>query len=193
MKLKEKFSSSAKNLKNVRYIAIMAIFIALKIISSSYLHFTVSHNLRVGIGFVLVAIEASILGPSAGMLSGAITDTLGFLLHPDGPYFPGYTLTAMMGSFFYGIFLYGHPIKIRHILLAKLCNSVFTNILLNSLWSSMLYTKKTLWGYMAASLVKNTTLFPIEAILLILLFNAMIPLLNARHLLKSKTDFPIRF
>ena len=78
MKLKEKFSSSAKNLKNVRYIAIMAIFIALKIISSSYLHFTVSHNLRVGIGFVLVAIEASILGPSAGMLSGAITDTLGF-------------------------------------------------------------------------------------------------------------------
>ncbi|MBW9212247.1 MULTISPECIES: folate family ECF transporter S component [Terrabacteria group] len=193
MNLKERFSNSAKNLKDVRYLAIMAIFIALKIIATNYLHITVSHNLRAGFGFVLVAVEASILGPVAGMLSAAITDTLGFMLQPNGTYFPGYILTAMLGSFFYGIFLYGNQIKVRHLILAKMCNSIFTNIFLNSLWSSMLYTKKTLWGYMTASAIKNTSLFPLEVILLLLLFNALIPILNAKHLRTVKNDFPLRF
>ena len=76
---KEYWNSSASKLKSVKYLALMGVFIALKIVASK-LYFPVSENLKVGFGFVLLAIESSILGPVAGALSAIITDNLGFFL-----------------------------------------------------------------------------------------------------------------
>ena len=95
---KEFWNSSASKLKSVKYIALMGVFIALKIVASK-LYFPVSENLKVGFGFVLLAIESSILGPVAGALSAIITDNLGFFLGGGGVYFAGYTLTPVLACF----------------------------------------------------------------------------------------------
>lgn len=187
------FQSSAKKLKDIRFLAIIALFIALKIVSGRFFHMEVAQNLKIGFTFLIVAVESSIIGPVAGLVSGAITDLVGFFLFPKGPFFPGYVLTAMLGSFFYAIFLYGRKIKLRNIFFAKLCNSVITNMLIGSLWTSMMYTKKTYWGYFTTSAIKNSLLFPIEIILLVLVFNALIPLLNRRHLIDPPSQVPIKF
>ena len=92
---KEYWNSSASKLKSVKYLALMGVFIALKIVASK-LYFPVSENLKVGFGFVLLAIESSILGPVAGALSAIITDNLGFFLGGGGVYFAGYTLTPVL-------------------------------------------------------------------------------------------------
>ena len=83
---KEYWQSSAEKLKSVRYLSIMGMMIALKICLSG-VYFPVGENLHISITFIIVAIEASILGPVSGMVSGAITDIVSFMIHPDGPFF----------------------------------------------------------------------------------------------------------
>ena len=137
---KEYWKSSAEKLKSIHYIALMAAFIAMKIIVGN-IYIPVAQNLRIGINFVLVAVEASILGPVAGMVSAAVTDLLGFALFPSGPFFAGYTLTAVCGSFIYAMLFYRKRITVLRITIAKVLNNYLVNVLLGSLWSAILYDK----------------------------------------------------
>ena len=186
---KEYWNSSASKLKSVKYLALMGVFIALKIVASK-LYFPVSENLKVGFGFVLLAIESSILGPVAGALSAIITDNLGFFLGGGGVYFAGYTLTPVLACFVWSCFLYKQKITVVKIVIAKLINSLFVNVVVGSLWSSMLYGKGYIF-YFTKSLIKNSLLFPIEVILLVIVFNALAPVLKRYKLIDSSNTFPI--
>lgn len=188
MKLKD-WKTSAKNLKSVRYLALMAAFIALKIILSAT-YIPVSENLRIGISFLVVALEASIVGPVAGMVSGAVTDVLSFIIFPNGPFFPGYTLTAMMGELFYALLLYNREITVVRIVIAKILNNYIVNVGLGSLWSSMLYGNAYV-VYFARSIIKNTIMLPIEVILLVVLFNLLGKILVRKNFLSSENRFPL--
>lgn len=188
MKLKD-WKTSAKNLKSVRYLALMAAFIALKIILSAT-YIPVSENLRIGISFLVVALEASIVGPVAGMVSGAVTDVLSFIVFPNGPFFPGYTLTAMMGELFYALLLYNREITVVRIVIAKILNNYIVNVGLGSLWSSMLYGNVYV-VYFARSIIKNTIMLPIEVILLVVLFNLLGKILVRKNFLSSENRFPL--
>lgn len=188
MKLKD-WKTSAKNLKNVRYLALIAAFIALKIILSAA-YIPVSENLRIGISFLVVAMEASIVGPVAGMVSGAVTDILSFIVFPNGPFFPGYTLTAMLGELFYALFLYNKKITVVRIVIAKIMNNYIVNVGLGSLWSSMLYGNAFM-VYFARSIIKNTILLPLEVILLVVLFNLLGRILVRKHFLSQENSFPL--
>ena len=89
------WKSSASHLKDVRYLSIMAVFIAIKvIIGSAYI--PLSESLQIKFSFLAICVEASIIGPVAGMVSGMVTDLIGFMVAPSGPFFPGYTLSAML-------------------------------------------------------------------------------------------------
>ncbi|NCB33207.1 MAG: ECF transporter S component, partial [Erysipelotrichia bacterium] len=94
------WKSSAQKLKSTRYLAIIAAMIAMKTVVSFW-YIPVGENLRVGLSFLLVALEAAMLGPIAGMVSGFVTDIVSFIIAPSGPFFFGYTLTAMLGSLCY--------------------------------------------------------------------------------------------
>jgi ECF transporter S component (folate family) len=99
----------------------------------------VSENLRITVTYIVVALESTIVGPAAGMVSAFVTDNLSFILYPDGAYFPGYTLTAMLGSLIYSLCLYQKKITITRIAIAKTINNYLVNVAIGSLWSSMLY------------------------------------------------------
>ena len=177
---KEYFQSSAAKLKSTRYLALMAIFIAIKIILASY-YIPVSENLRISIRFIPVAIEALIFGPAAGMLSGAVTDILGFLLFPNGPFFPGYTLSAVIQSAIYAFFLYRRQVTVLRISGAQILNNYIVNVTLGSLWSMFLYSKGY-WYYLVKSLIKNTILLPAEILVLVILLNLFLPFLVKKNL-----------
>lgn len=183
------WKKSADCLKNVRYLAIMAAFIALKIILSTT-YIPVSENLRISISFLVIAIEAAIIGPVAGMASGAVTDILSFILFPNGPFFIGYTLTAMLGELIYALFLYNTRISVVRIALAKFFNNCLVNVCLGSVWSSMLYGNAYM-VYFVRSLIKNTILLPLEIILLVVLFNLIGHVLVQRNLISSDNSFPL--
>ncbi len=177
---KEYWQSSAEKLKSVRYLSIMGMMIALKICLSG-VYFPVGENLHISITFIIVAIEASILGPVSGMVSGAITDIVSFMIHPDGPFFAGYVLTAMLGEFIYGLFFYQKKVSLKNIIPAKIVMNYFVNVLIGSLWSSMLYSKGYIY-YMTKSTIKNTTMLPIEIAVLFIAFKMVSPILEKKRL-----------
>lgn len=185
------WKSSASHLKDVRYLSIMAVFIAIKvIIGSAYI--PLSESLQIKFSFLAICVEASIIGPVAGMVSGMVTDLIGFMVAPSGPFFPGYTLSAMLTELVYASFLYHKPLSIARITLAKAVNNYVVNVCIGSIWSSMLYGNLYIY-YFLRSIVKNTLLLPVEVILLILLFNLLGRTLKARGFLHADTHFPILF
>ncbi len=186
---KDFWISSIQKLKDTKYLAIMALFIALKVVAN-FVMIPVSENLFVGISFLFSAVEASIIGPLAALVSGAITDIVAFMLDSKGyPFFPGYTLSEILGIFIYALFFYRQKITVLKICLAKFLVNAGVNALLGSLWSTMLMSKGY-WFYFTQSAIKNAILLPIEVFALTLLFNALIPLLTRRKLIEPQ-DSPI--
>lgn len=176
------FKLSFLKLKSVRYLAFMAIMIALKTAFSFY-YVPVGENLRIYFTFLIVGIEGMVLGPVSAGLSGLITDLVSFLIHPTGPFFPGYTLSSILSGMIYGIFLFQPPCKLYKVCLAKLSVNLFVNIGLGSLWSAMLFSKGYYY-YLAKSAIKNVLLLPIEIILLYLTLKVVLPHLKRSGFLK---------
>ena len=126
------------------------------------------------------------------MVSAAITDLLGFALFPSGPFFAGYTLTAVCGSLIYALFFYHKKITVLRISMAKILNNYLVNVLLGSLWSAILYDKAFVI-YAATSLFKNTILLPFEIALLVFVFNLLAPLLVRKQFIEDPGKLPLHW
>jgi len=178
---KEYWKSSADKLRSTKYLAIMAATIAMKI-ALSYISIPISESLRINFGYLVTSIEGAVLGPVAGAVSGMVTDLVGFMIHPTGPFFIGYTLTAMLGPFVYGLFFYRKRITLPRIALSKVFVNLFVNVLVGSLWSAILYSKGYIY-YAGRSLIKNVSMLPIEIVLLYTMFRLVGPYLEHRKLI----------
>ena len=73
------------------------------------------------------------------------------------------------------------------IFLAKLCTNVL-NVFLGSLWSSILYGKKTYFAYVVVSFWKNLISLPIQTIMLCLLVAALAPIMGHMGLIAPQGD-----
>lgn len=160
-------------LRNLRMLTLAAVVVALRIVLSG-LYIPLGDNLNIFFSFFINGLGAAIYGPVMGLLSGFAADILGYLVHPTGPFFPGYVLSTMMGSFFYGLFLYRARFTIWRVLWAKLSVNLLVNVAMGSLWSAILYSKGYYY-YLVKGLVKNLTLLPVETVLLFLFLKAAAP------------------
>lgn len=139
-----------------------ALLLALDIVLSRFLGIRVV-NIAFSFGFVPLILSAIWLGPKYSTLIGGLTDLIGALLFPVGTYFVGYTISALIDGFIYGIILYKKPGEERstkefviRLIISTLIVSVFCNLFLSSLWSYLAYGK--------AYLVALTGKLPLEAI-----------------------------
>ena len=188
---KEYWSSSAEKLRQPRYLALIAMFIAVQVVAG-FFRIPVGENLNIIFKFLFVTVEASIIGPAAGLVSGLVTDLVGFMIHPTGPFLIGYTISEMLGSFIYALFLYRTRITVLRLALAKTVINFGVNVLLGSYWSSVLYSKGYIY-YMSKSLVKNSAALPFEIIALVALFNLIVPVMQHRRLISQETRVPLQF
>ena len=172
---------AAGEVKKLRTLAVSAIFLALSSAVAS-VFIPLPNNLRVYFTYGPKALCAAVIGPVSGLLFGLTGDLLGFVLHPTGGFFPGYTLTSMMGMFLYGLGLYRKKITVRRLALTKLLVNLVCNAGLNVLWSAILYQKA--WTvYFTASLTKNLALWPVETAVLVLVFRLVGPLMERQGFL----------
>lgn len=142
-------------------------------------------GVKISWGFLARALCSMVGGPVNALVFGAAEDTITYLLHPTGPYFPGYMLTTMLGNLIYALLLYRadykSPLFALRVFVAKLLTNV-QNVLLGSLWSAILYGK----GYIATatvSLWKNTIMLLPQTVMLVLLFAALLPILRRAKLM----------
>ena len=132
MTIKEMFKVELRDL------VLLGIIVAMKIILS---RFTVGSTVvHVSLGFIGSVMLGYLFGPVWGSIGGGISDLVSSALFGNqGGFFIGFTLSAMIGPFIYGLVFYQKPVKIWRIILATLLVTVVVNIGLNTLWVHLLY------------------------------------------------------
>lgn len=177
-----------RQLKTLVFSAVMiAVCIALSYVPSIH----ISDQVRITWGFLARATCSLVGGPINGLVFGAAEDTISYLMHPTGPYFPGYMLTTMLGNLIYALFLYRAKVTVVRVFFAKLCTNAL-NVTLGALWSSILYGKAYVY-YAGASLIKNAAMLPIQTAMLCLLFAALLPALGRAGFLASGVEKKLSF
>lgn len=116
---------------------ILAALIAIEIILSRFLSIT-AWDTKYSLGFIAVMIAAMLYGPLAAGIVGALSDIIGAMLFPVGPYFAGFTLTALLTGLLFGLFMYKKPHVVK-LVIAVLINQFVLTLLVNTMWISVLY------------------------------------------------------
>lgn len=121
----------------------------------------------VQISFVFIPeiIIATIYGPWWSMLLFGLTDLIGALLFPFGAYFVGYTVSAVLSGFIYGIFLHrkkkiSNKSYLVRLILSCVLSNLVCNLVLNSVWV-VITTKKALAVLLPTRAIKVAITTPI--------------------------------
>ncbi len=153
-------------------LVIMAFLIALEVILTRFCSIN-TPILRIGFGFLPVAMMGIMFGPVWAAAGYAIGDLLGMLIFPTGAYFPGFTLTAFLTGLVFGIFLHNKEITWKRVLPASLIIILGCNLILDTIWLSILMGN----GFIAllpTRIFKCAVMLPIHLVLIPLVWNKII-------------------
>jgi len=169
------FKQSLKELRSIKTIVMCGLLIAVAgaIEAANPLNF--GELLKIRLDFAATAVMGYVAGPVASMIAAAVGDVVRYIIKPaGGAFFPGYTLSAAVGGFIYGIFLYKKNKQLFKkkatdiafkCFWAKLCINVFVNLVLNSTWVVMTQGK-VLAAIMPMRIIKNLVALPFEVLIL---------------------------
>lgn len=185
---KEYWLSSARELKDIKKLVFAALICAMTVALDGVARIPLMPGLEIKLTFFVIALGCAVYGPVAGMLMAVVVDTLCFLVANTGyAYFPGYMITEVLVSLTYGLFFYRRKITVAKLFCAKVCTNYLWHLLLNSLWSAILYGKGYLY-YLGTSVVKNTVLLPIEVLIMAAMFALLLPPLSKLGLLPRHSE-----
>ena len=142
---------------NTKRLVVLAFLIALEIILTRFCSIQ-TPIVRIGFGFLPVAMMGILYGPLWAGIGYAAGDVLGMLIFPSAAYFPGFTLTAFLTGMIFGFFLKGKEITWKSVLPARL------SILMGD-------------GYLAllpARILKCVLMLPIHLILIPFVWNRIV-------------------
>ncbi len=165
------FKASYQELKSIRCITLIAMLGAVSIVLGS-LVFMVGDFLKVGFNFLPNEFVFYLFGPVVGVIYGAALDILTFIVRPAGPFFFGFTLSAMITGLIYGTILYKRPLNMKRIIAANLVHLVLIHLLLNTYWLTMLYG----YNFMAIlplRALKAFIMLPVESIMLFMVIKGV--------------------
>lgn len=115
----------------------VAALIAIEVVLDRFCSFN-TPLLRIGFGFVPLAVCGMLYGPLWAGAAGGLADVLGTFLSPYGLY-PPITLTAILAGVSFGLFLHRKNVRFfPNILTCTLVNCVGLGLGLQSLWLSLL-------------------------------------------------------
>jgi len=146
-----------------RNILFVGLFISLEIILTRFLSVE-SPIVRISFEFIPIAISAILFGPVTAGVAAAIADVLGMLIFPKGAYFPGFTLSAFVTGFLYGLILYKKKVTIVRSFFAALAVIVTASLVLNTIWLVYL-TKNGAYAILTARIIKSLVFLPIQTIM----------------------------
>lgn len=162
-KLATLFTDSLQEFKSVRTVTACAMFAAISVVLGAYT-LVIGDYIKIGFSGISNQFVHMLFGPVVGSLFAGALDILKYLVQPTGAFFPGFTLSAMLAGVLYGCFFYKKPIQVGRVLAAELTVSIICNMLLGTLWLSMLYGKGFL-ALLPMRVVKNLIMWPVNSFL----------------------------
>ena len=185
---------AVKNFSDVRMLVFAAFIIALRI-AVKFLKIPIAPNLNLSLDCYVNAVGSIIYGPLVGLVVGAVSDTLGFILHPTGVYFFPFIFVEMLSSFIFALYLWKRELSVLRVMASKFTVSFICNIILTSIftkWSLYLYSGvEDAQAYALINLVrigKNLVLFPFEAVVITLILAALTPAFRSLKLLPKTQE-----
>ena len=190
------FKKSFEELKYIRCLTVTALLIGVSI-ALKFVMIMPTETLKISFAFVGLASIGMLYGPVVAGIAGTITDLLGFLVKPTGAFSPIFTLVEVTGAVIFGIFLYGlNPVKLDfssksaflsglktngvqvfRIFMAKFTVNLVCNVFMNTVAMVIMgyFAPEVFWVKIAARIVKNAVMLPIEVfILLLVLYPVMV-------------------
>lgn len=149
-------------------IVVLGIFMSLLLILG---RFTVGvQSWRLSFGFVVTAIASMLYGPLWSSSIAALTDIIGTLMS-GSVYFPGFTISAILGAAIYGYFFYGKEITWKRVIIAQLIITVIVDAVLNTYWLTIL-CKTPFWAFLPVRALKELVMTPIQIAILYYMLNS---------------------
>lgn len=149
-------------MKSIRTLVFVSLLVSMEIILTRFLSIQ-TPIVRIGFGFLPIALAGIMFGPIIGGFTAALADVFGMMLFSSaaGPYFPGFTISAFIGGAIYGLILHKKSKTIIRIALAVLLVRFFVDLGLNTVWISILYEKA--WtAIIGARLIASLIIIPIQ-------------------------------
>lgn len=167
------FKESANEFKNVRNLCVISLLLALRV-CLNFLTIPISDLCHVSFLFIVMGIIGGMYGPFVAAVCGGVGDILCYVVHPMGGYFIGFTFSAMVAGILYGLVLYKNQFRVPRIIFAEIFVDVVVNVLLNTLWISMLYGSGFLELLVTVRIPKNLITIPLS----VGIFVVLSPLIN---------------
>lgn len=158
-----------KQNSNVARLIILGLFIALEIILTRFLSIN-TPIVRIGFGFLPIAMLGIMYGPVWAAVAYAIGDLIGIMLFPSGPFFPGFTLSAVLTGLTYGFILHKKPISWKRVFLAAAIVCLGINLVLDTLWLYILMDKAVI-GMLPARIIKVSVMLVVQTLTIPLVWN----------------------
>lgn len=186
---------AAREFGKLKILAVAALLTALRIAIKA-LTIPVGPYLNITFGFLVNSVGSMIYGPLVAIVTSAISDTLGAVLFPNGVYFFPYIFEEIAGGVLFALFYYRARISTLRVMLGRFTVTIVCNLLLNP-FISIFYFKyvmnKSYTFFTLPRMIKNLALFPLQTLVLVLLFNALLPFTNKQQLTFSgKSKIEIR-
>jgi ECF transporter S component (folate family) len=155
-----------KSIKLTHNIVLCGLMGALAIVLNYTTSIFITDYIRIGFSGLPNRVIDYLLGPGVGAVFGGVMDILKYITKPaGGSFFPGYTLSAILGGLIYGSLLYNKPVRLWRVLTAEFLAKLFINCGLNTLWLKIMYGSAFM-AILPTRALKNLIMLPIDTAIL---------------------------
>lgn len=175
MAILNSFRRSLGELRSVRCLAAVGVFIAIFVVLDGFCTIRIGDFLKINFAYLALAVIGMLFGPAVGGLAGFACDLVGYLINPVGGFIPWLALITALEGMIYGLGLYGFkPEKdIRQYLRIALTRGVVVvvcNLVLNTtalyLYGFIGGPEETLMGLIWARIGTNAVGYAVSLVLL---------------------------
>ena len=149
--------------RTIQRITISAMLLAISVIFG-FFKIPLSQASEIRLQFLPVAVEGMLFGPLYGGILGGLSDILCYIVRPTGPFFPGFTFSAVIQGVIYGVLLKKDQ-TIGRILIAQTLDTVVVSLILTSLWLALLYGNAFI-PLIGSRIIKVIIMYPVNTVLL---------------------------
>lgn len=153
-------------------IVIAALLLATEIVLTRFCSIS-TPIVRIGFGFLPIAMLGALLGPWWAAAIYALGDFIGAILFPTGQYFPGFTLTAFLSGMVFGLVLHKKAVTYKRAFVTSCLVVLPFDLFLNTYWLTLLMGN-AFWVLLPTRILKAILMIPVETFLIPLAYNRVI-------------------
>lgn len=151
-------------MKKINVMIYMALLISIEIVFTRFLAIE-TPIIRIGLGFLPIAVASIMFGPVLGGMVAAIADVMGMMIFPKGAYFPGFTLSAFTSGAIYGVLFYEKKVSIKRVIIAVAVITILVDMTMNTYWLTIL-TGKAGIALLVPRMAKSGIMFLVQVFLI---------------------------